>query len=175
MNLSEKAHARHLVELGFLKEHLEEIGLESTVLERSQELPLNVLLTNIQNDHKGRKRVVNFAFVPMPEGDMDYISLLQFYTVIPCELSPENQGSLEKLIMAINCQTAIGYFGAKENKEVFLRYTYSTSASHLISKDEFKETLFLFVYMMEIYAEIIEDVASGKKSLQEALKAISAE
>lgn len=166
-------HARHLVELDYLKRYMEELGLESKLVERSEEVPLNTLLTALKKDYKGRERSMNFSYIPLLEEEFEYINLLQLYAPLPCDLNLEYKSSLERFLLTVNGQAAIGHFNLKKNNEIFLRYVHITSQDELINQNEIKETVMLFIYMQEIFGESIEDVASGKKDLQTALRELS--
>ncbi|MTI85716.1 MAG: hypothetical protein FH756_17930 [Firmicutes bacterium] len=167
--ISEKVHARHLVFLDFIKRYLEEDGMESMLMERSEDLPLNILLTSIKRDHKGRERFINFSFVPTSEDDLENLNLLQFYSIVPCDYKPENRDSLEKLLLAINQHMAVGHFGIKQDAEVYIRYIHAFPLSSLPQKEDINELVMLYTYMHDSFGELIESVVSGEKVLQDAL------
>ncbi|WP_372633088.1 hypothetical protein [Cohnella sp.] len=64
----------------------------------------------------------------------------------------------------------LGYFGIKEDGEVYARYVYTVSSSRTVSADELLEVVSLFHYMLELFADRIERVASGVLSPDEALQ-----
>lgn len=171
--ISEKLHALHAVELGFLQSGLEEEGFTTQFVEKSPELPLHVLLLSLGQDGKGRDRWINFNFVPLPDEEIENIRLLQLYSVVPCTIRSDRQDAVRRLLHAVNCVMPIGGYGIKEDGEVFIRYVYSASASRTLSPEELLEVVSLFNYMLELFAERIEDVASGAASLEDALAAIN--
>jgi len=165
----EVVHARHLAEFGFLKRDLEQAGYPATIVEKSEAIPLNVLLAAIEKDHKNRDRFINFSFVPLDEDDLSYIQLLQIYTTIPCDIRPELADDVGKLLLAINCRLAIGHFSVKEDGEMYYRYVHSASYAEKLRRDEIMEILALFLFMLNTFAKRIDEVASGDVSLSDAL------
>ena len=166
----EETHARNLVELDYLKQYIDELGWESNLVERSSEIPINVLLARIEKDFKGRDRAINFTYIPTSDEDLESINLLQLYTSVPCDLDVKFRGDVEKLLLAINGTLAIGHFNIKPNNEIFFRYVYVTSKAELINQETITETVLLFVYVQDMFAELIDDVASGQKNFQMALQ-----
>ncbi|MGI0485747.1 hypothetical protein ACN4EK_09945 [Pantanalinema rosaneae CENA516] len=173
--ISEATHARNLAELDFLKRYMDEIGLESKLVERSPEVPINVLLTAIAKDKQGRDRAINFSYIPTSDEDLEAINLLQLYTSVPCDFNPDYRDALEKLLMAINGVLALGHYNLKPNNELFYRYIYIAPKDELLNQAAITETVLLFVYTQDMFVDLIDAVASGKTDLQTALKELESE
>ncbi|WP_284638203.1 YbjN domain-containing protein [Paenibacillus silviterrae] len=171
--MNESIHARHLAELGFLKQYLEEAGLQSDLLEKSEEVPLNVLLAPMLKDHKGRDRYVNFSFVPFTDDELESIRLLQIYTTVPVNWKEGTRSSVEKLLLAINCQLAIGHFSIKSDDEVYYRYVYAAPGGQTLRREDMLELIDLFMLMLDMFSRTIDDVASGALSLASAMAAVN--
>lgn len=168
--ISEATHAKNLAELDVLKRYMDEIGLESKLVERSPEVPINVLLTTIAKDKKGRERAINFSYLPTSDDDLEVINLLQLYTSIPYDFNLAYRDALEKLLMVINGVLAIGHYNLKPNNELFYRYIYIAPKHELLNQAAFTETVLLFVYTQDMFVDLIDAVASGQKDVQAALK-----
>ena len=168
--VSEMEHAKQLAELGGLQAGLNKEGFSTELLERSSDIPLHVLWLPLGKDARGRERIVNLNFVPLPESDIEWIRLLQLYTVVPCEIAANRRSALESLLHAANGVLPLGYFGIKEDGEVYARYVYTVPSSRTVSADELLEVVSLFHYMLEMFADRIERVASGELSPDEALQ-----
>lgn len=167
--LTEALHARHIAELGFLEQALAESGLQVNLLEKSEEVPLHILLAALENDHKDRERFVNFSFVPIPENELEEIQLLQLYTLIPCDRKTDKSTDVGKLLLAINCRLAIGHFSMKDDGDLYYRYVHCAPKTELIHTPAFLEMVSLFLFMLEMFSKLIDDVYSGRISLAAAL------
>lgn len=170
--VSDMEHAKQLAELGGMQAGLEKEGFHSELLERSEDIPLHVLLLPLGKDERGRDRIVNLNFVPLPESDISWIRLLQLYTVVPCEIAPDRRPSVESLLLAVNGVLPLGHFGIKEDGEVYARYVYTVPSSRTVSADELLEVVSLFHYMLEMFADRIGRVAGGELSANEALQGL---
>jgi len=168
--ISEFEHAKQLAELGAIQAGFAKEEFHSELLERTPEIPLNVLLLPIGKDGRGRDRIVNLNFVPLPESDIEWIRLLQLYTVVPGRVAPERREAVGELLLAANASLPLGHYGLKEDGEVYARYVYTAPSSRTVSTDELLEAVSLFHYMLELYADRIERVASGELSPEEALR-----
>ncbi|MFC4307171.1 YbjN domain-containing protein [Cohnella boryungensis] len=168
--ISELEHAKHLAELGGLQAGFEEEGLQTELLERSPDIPLHVLLLALGKDRQNRDRIINLSFVPMPESDIEWIRLLQLYSIVPCVVAPDRRSAVESVLLAANGVLPLGHFGIKEDGEVYARYVYTVPSSRTVSGDELLEVVSLFHYMLEMFADRIERVASGELSADEALQ-----
>jgi len=171
--VSELEHAKQLAELGTIQAGFEKEGFGSELLERSPEIPLHVLLLPLGKDGRGRDRVVNLNFVPLPESDIEWIRLLQLYTVVPCDIAPDRRGAVESLLLAANGVLPLGHFGIKEDGEVYARYVYTVPSSRTVSADELLEVVSLFHYMLEMFAERIDRVAGGTLSPDDAMRELN--
>jgi hypothetical protein len=160
--LPEIVHARHLTQLGLVKEILDEAELPTSILDRSEAIPFHVLMVGFQEDSQGRDRFLHFSFLPLNEEDMQSVQLLQLYSTLPFTLKPENKEAVALLLLEVNTRLPIGHFGVNEYGEVHYRYVYSLSASKAMDADEMLNIVSLFVYMCDMFSEALEKVASGR-------------
>lgn len=170
--VSDFIHARHAAQLGNLKDYFEARGWSSRLVEPGKEMPVHVLLTGMPADSQGRERVINFAFIPTGEDDLDNIVLLQLYSPLPFKPVDEHKGDVESLLMVLNATMPIGFFSITGD-EIFLRYVYTASRSTTIDEDEMVEMTALFLSMQEAFGGVIEAVATGEKALDEVLPGIA--
>jgi hypothetical protein len=170
--LTDLAHARHLAQLGQLKEILDEAELATNLLEKSEAIPLHVLMAGFQEDSKGRDRFLHFSFLPLNDDDIVAIQLLQIYSTLPFHLKEGAREGVAALLLEVNTRLPVGHFGVNEEGELHYRYVYSLSASRTFDGDEVLEILTLFVYMCDMFAEHIELVASGEASADTVIQAL---
>ncbi|KRF43936.1 YbjN domain-containing protein [Paenibacillus sp. Soil787] len=170
--LPDKIHARHLAQLGFLKEILDETGLATNLLEKSEAIPLHVLMAGFQEDKKGRERFLHFSFLPLNDDDIVAIQLLQIYSTLPFHLQEGSRDAVASVLLEINTRLPIGHFGINEQNELHYRYVYSISASRTFESEGVLEILSLFVYMCDMFAEHVELVASGEASAEQVVQSL---
>lgn len=170
--ISNEEHSRNLVNLDLVKRYMEELNFATHLVEKSEETPLNMLLVNVGETYNKQDRILNFNYIPLPEGMVNSVELLQITSVIPAVYKKENENLLRKLLLEINTKLAVGNFILGDNETVMFRYIYVTPKLDVIRKEELKETTMLCVYMLEIFTETIEKVSSGELALADALKSI---
>jgi hypothetical protein len=170
--LPDKIHVRHLAQLGFLKDILDETGLATNLLEKSEAIPLHVLMTGFQEDKKGRERFLHFSFLPLNDDEIGAIQLLQIYSTLPFHLQEGSRDAVASVLLEINTRLPIGHFGINEQNELHYRYVYSISASSTFESEEVLEILSLFVYMCDMFAEHVELVSSGEASAEQVVQSL---
>ncbi|MBD0379440.1 YbjN domain-containing protein [Paenibacillus sedimenti] len=170
--LQDHVHKRHMEQLKLLKDILDETGLPTNLLEKSEAIPLHVLMAGFQEDKKGRDRFLHFSFLPLDEEETAAIHLLQIYSTLPFHLKEERRDAAAAVLLEINTRLPIGHFGINEQNELHYRYVYSVSAANLFDSEEILDILSLFVYMCDMFAEPVELVASGEADAGEVLQSI---
>lgn len=167
---SEKMQSRHLTELGTIKRYMDDIEIESVLLKKGDVFPLHSLVIDVENDYKNRQRHVTLNFVPIDDNEFEYIHLLQFYTILLFKYEEQYKSDVEQLILYINRLTAIGDFGLRGDSEIDFRYVYTASLEDIIPQAQISETLILYVFMLDIYAKMLEAVGTGERTLQDVIK-----
>lgn len=170
--LPDLVHARHLAQLGLLKQILDEADLATNLLEKSEAIPLHVLMAGFQEDKKGRERFLHFSFLPLNDDDIVAIQLLQIYSTLPFHLQEGTRDGVAAVLLEINTRLPIGHFGINEQDELHYRYVYSISAASTFESEEVLEILSLFVYMCDMFAEHVELVASGEASAEQVVQSL---
>ncbi|WP_434687005.1 hypothetical protein [Pseudanabaena minima] len=168
--VSEETNAKTYMELARLEECLAEMDFRTQLIERSAEYEINVLLASIEPDYKNRERMVNFTFVPVGDDQLDYISLLQFYTNYPFELDNAYKDELIKLLCFLNTKMPMGCLSINKDNQVFFKYIYAIKKHEFLEKDSTQELVALFQYAMSIFAQPIEEVAIGTMTCAKALE-----
>lgn len=166
---SEEVQKKHLEELSQLRIYIDKLELETRIIKKSDIIPIHILLAGLTVDYKDRDRFVNFSFVPLSEEDLQHINLLQFYTSLPIEIENEHIDEVKKLLHVINTHMAIGHFGIQEDGEIYIRYIYPTHRIHGVNEQQFLETFLLYISMIDLHEKIIEEVGTGKLSLEDAV------
>jgi len=169
--MRESTQARDLVELGFLKQYLkDEADLQSDLIEPSADIPVGALLVPLTRDDRQRDRYLTFSFVPsLSQQGIKHIRLLQIYTKVPVQWKEGNLEKVEKLLISINCHLAVGHYSIREDGELYYRYVWCVPGSAVLPKNETLEVIDLFLLMLEMFAGVIDGVASGQTELSAAL------
>jgi hypothetical protein len=162
-------HARHLAQLSLLKNILDEADLLTTMLEKSEAIPIHVLMVGIQQDEEDRDRYLHFSFLPLNEEEIQAVQLLQIYCTLPIELEADKKDALASLMLEINTRLPIGHFGINEQNEIHYRYVYSLSGSKTFEADEILEIVSLFIYMIDMFSGPVEGLANGSVDLATSL------
>jgi hypothetical protein len=163
--LSEGAKARHWERLENLESLLKETGLATSLLQQSESIPFHLLIAAFQQDNRGRDRFLHFSFLPIDEQDIQAVELLQIYSTLPFRLQEGLRDQAALLLLEINTRLPIGHFGINEQGEIHYRYVYSLSAGQSFGAEEMLVIINMFMYMCDMFAEPIEDLASGAKDL----------
>jgi hypothetical protein len=170
--VSDLTNAKHTVELGHLEELFAKMGYHSSLMEPSRIVPIPTLAITMPLDEKGRDRSINVLFVPVADGELETLELLQLHTQIPCQLDERRQPDVEKLIGALNNKIGMGCIGIDANNNIYYRYIYPKAKFESIDERLISETVLLFIYLYERFSHLVESVATGQQSLDTALNLV---
>ncbi len=153
-----------LIKLEYLSRKLSEIDIESRVLTKTEELGLGTMIIALDHDYKDREQMVNLALLPRPDDDMEHINLMQFYVELPEPLELTVGNKVKDLLTEINTRMPIGHFGINDER-VYCRYVMVLPDGDTVNEADIIETLFLFADIIGVFQEMIEDLASERKTL----------
>ncbi len=172
MNL-EAMYARHLVELGYLQEIIQGLGYPAELIERSPEIPYHTLVAQLDHDSASRIREMACTFYPLNEEDTENILLLQYFLELPFEIHPQAYPEVYKLLLEVNNKSVLGHFSITADKpKIHHRYIQTLPAANLLAEEATAEVVTLFNYTSLMLGDIIESVATQKKSAGEAIQMI---
>jgi hypothetical protein len=168
--LSELTNAKYTAELSFLEGYLAQLGFESDLLERSETVPMPILITSIGGDEAGRPRLLHFLFVPIEEEHLQTVQLLQIHTLFPYEIQPDTLPETEKLLGYINQKLGMGSVGVDEQNSIYYKYIFAKARYQPLDEPLIVETVQLFIFLMERFSGVIEDVVTGQRDLSAAIE-----
>jgi hypothetical protein len=148
-----------------IKDFLENISVQSTVVEASEHLPLNMLMAVTQEQVS-----VNIMYVPLPEDHFTEIRLLQLHSLITANVVADKKNDLLVLLNELNNQSPFGTFAINEKGELGFKYIYPVSRFEMPKEEPFQETFSLYLNCLVGLRNVIILVNSGALSLQDALK-----
>ena len=173
--ISDLTDAKHTAQLGFIEGFMEDMGFDSVLVERGEQVSITLLVTQIPREDGGYWELT-FLYLPVNEDEFEQIELLQMYCQFHTKVTDQTQAATEKLITQINNHMLpIGRLGIGDNNEVFCRYVLATPKYDMLDQEVFSETVQLFIYMLEKIGQTVEKAAAGLIDLQYALNELKAE
>ena len=152
-----------------IKDYLTNIGVESAVLESSEQLPVNILVAVTQEQVS-----VNIMYVPLPEDHFNEIRLLQLYSLVVTNVDAARKKDLLELVNELNNQSPFGSFAINEKGELGFKYIYPVSRFEMPKEEPFQETFDLYLNCLMGFRNVVIHVNNGELPLQDALKDVMA-
>jgi len=167
--MREELHARHLVELGFLEEVLNELGYTTQLVEKSGQVPYHTLLVALEPDEQARPRQLALNFYPVGEDLAPHSLLLQYYLLLP--IRPKGAGAqrVRDWLPEVNSQVVLGHFGLGETAgQLHFRYVQALPRDEVITSEAVADVLTLVTYSPLLFLPALEGLADGSLTLAEA-------
>lgn len=168
------SQAKTLFELQQLEAAIRsEIDLDCQILTRSEAIPIDTLVVNLEADRKDRPRIASIIFIPLEDSDIETLKLLQFYCESPIQVTHETtRRVVAELLSAINLKAPLGTFCLNSQHQVVFKYVNALGKFRAIESEEFLETLLLWMFTLDSMSVLIESVASEEMSLELAIQTL---
>lgn len=137
-----------------------EIQIDAKLIEKNEQFEMHSLLLAAEDDYQGRTTFVNLAYVNDLSDEESNLALLQYFTELPVVLEEDQLQRMEALLNFVNIRMPLGHFCTQNNK-VYLRYVLAESKRDEEYAMKTIETFFMFVDVMDIFQESIEQIISG--------------
>jgi hypothetical protein len=167
---SELAFAKYEAELGYIERYLSEADYACTLLERSDDIPMPVLIAALPKDEAGRDRFFNFVFVPVEQEELTTLEFLQIYCQIPFKISPAYRAATEKFLFYANDTIVIGHAGLDADGTPNLRYILSKEQFRMIDQALIAELTQVMHFILDKVSPLVEQVGTGRLSPEKALE-----
>ncbi len=168
-NAQAQIYARHLVELGFLENLVNQMGYSTELIEASKDVPYHTLLINLDSDQQDRPRQMTLTFYPIDAEQFENTLLLQYFLELPFSVQPRAIDEMNKLLIYLNNKAVVGHFGITQGQnKLHHRYVQTLSSEDVVNEGIAADTIVLFNYTSILFGNILESVASGKMSAAEA-------
>lgn len=148
--------AKNLADLEVYKSYFKDM---SHLFEKSDNMPLSVLVLLLKKDNKKRDRTINLTFLPFKDSDLEELSPLQFYSILPFKYNGKSN-EINELILKLNQFSSLGGFSIN-NDEVILRYIHCIPRFEIYPKEKLEEIINLFVKNMDVLGSKIESCIVG--------------
>lgn len=163
---------RQQVDLTFLKETLDKVGIYGHLTPVSDESPLPFLSVQLGLNDQGDQAYIQMMYIPSAE-IMDETNLLQFFAVIP----EAGEGVTElpipdSLFAALNRRTPLGYFGTDDHGQAFCRYVYALARYTPPEEQVFMEVIDMFTGVLTAFGSKILAYRRGQLTEAELLQQI---
>lgn len=167
---STAADAMSMLDLISIQNILNEYDLPTAILEKSADLPLNSLIVNSTNDYKDRTRTLSFSFLPLESEHFPDVKLLQIFSEFNIDVVPTTIKAIEQLLVKLNILLPLGSLGLTDGNRIYFRYVHTLAKYDNLSEHE--QTLVnifnLFMYSLNVNARVLEEVATGAKTIDVA-------
>lgn len=159
-----------------LEAFFKEEEFETFFSEASEEQPFDELFVELPTDHYPHPVVLQIrplGVAPVPneiEGSPTDLISWQFFIILPFPLKQEATVDTLRLINFLNSQLELGYFGWLEKGDfLFFRYVNLFSLSEL-DKVQLEAIIGTILLTLDGITPLLQEIATGKKSLEEFLK-----
>lgn len=148
-----------------IREFLQNISVDSIVVESSEHIPLNKLMAVSPEQVS-----VSIMYMPLPEDHFTEIRLLQLYSLILADSAADKRADLLSLLNELNNQSPLGTFSINEKNELGFTYIYPVSRFEIPEEEPFQEVFSLYMNCLAGFRNVIMHVNAGDLSLKDALK-----
>lgn len=171
MSISEETLARQRTVLAHYQQAAASLGYDTRLIETSGETPAPLLVIGVEQDAQGRDRMVHLTFLPFADGqDFDHLSLIQYYAALPFSVAPEYRSQMAELLIVLNNLMTIGYFGQTQYGNLYHRHVLVEQKWALLQPETIQQFLMVCVHMQNMFATTIESVATGQRTVVQALQ-----
>lgn len=167
---SEQTQARTYLELAQLRDHARSIDLRAELVQADDDTPLHLLIVRFDDDDRGRERIATITFVPNPDDQLEAIKLLQVYVAYPFDARPELQGEAGLLIARLNSRLPLGSLAIADSGELCYKLVHAYAKFDVLQKAAASELMQLIEFVVGLFAEQLEEVATGERSAADALE-----
>jgi hypothetical protein len=155
------------------KKHLDKDNFTTKYFEHTKELPfdrLNLILPL----KKQSNIVLEMLYTPGLGGILKDFKLLQYFVRLPIDFEAELLEPVKSLVLKLNMGIPLMGFGVNENdRYIYFKCVSMVPDTNQPSEDMLKvliENVYMTGFIFDTFYDLIENVALGKKTLDEALK-----
>ncbi|HEX2095533.1 MAG TPA: hypothetical protein VHG28_24265 [Longimicrobiaceae bacterium] len=144
-------------------------GFPTRLVPAGGESPYDVLLVRL-GDAGTEGPVLELAFLPGMEAELERASLLQCFVPLPPAVAPGAEGELARLVLALGTRLPLIGFGYLETERIpcfrhLLMLPEAPEAGNLL----LRQTVWLVSYLLDLFGGAVAAVAAGRKRCEEAL------
>ena len=153
------------MELQTIETALKSEPFETLLQAPSAEIPVERLLVSLPSDISD-DLILELLYIPGLEKELEANKLLQFFTVLPCDVAVEKQVELQQLLIGLNVNLPVPSFGFREDDNlVYHKYVdFVPNQSDRYPVSAIVETIWLIAYIIDLFYEQIATVAATSKS-----------
>ena len=147
-------------------------GFQTRMLEKTAERPYDVLLAFVpQDEHPAGGVQLELSFIPGMDQQLAGLSLMQFFTGLANDLSPNTLSELQKAIISVNRFCPLVGFGIlSQPAMLYFRHVLMLPKTVEDSVPLVVQTTWLISYLVDVFGNNLTQVADGRASLAEAFR-----
>ncbi len=165
-----------------LKNLLDEVGLNSVLVDKSSLLPISTLIVSLEPENQEGDRTLNFSFIPLPDDAFPDIKLLQCYSELPITVENAHTATVAQVLLAINLTLPLGGFGLRIDPEtthpvIYFRYTHSLPKYEMIANQSAAliDMVRLVAYGLDVDLLTLEQVLTGEITAEAAITQLASD
>lgn len=166
--------AKHKSFLVNLEAFLTQEGWDVDFTEGNPDRPYDALILELESlqEESPEEWVLELAFLPTVEEELQPISILQFYVPLLAEVAQDYQSALSWLILKFNTKLPLVGFGFLEEYKLlyFKTNTMIIDEKAEMSYKIINETLFMISYLLTTFSHSLVQVAIGETNVEEAIQ-----
>ncbi len=168
---------RHLIELSFLENIVNDLGLTTQLLERSDSVPLHTLLINLDPEAPATNPLqLAVTFYPVADDQLENTLLLQYYLPLPAQFAADGLDRVRAWLPELNNKTALGHFGLTDDAhQLHFRYVQALPVTTGLSREAVADVLLLVTYTPTLFAGPLAGLAAATLTLEEARAQVAAQ
>ncbi|MFL6278335.1 MAG: hypothetical protein ACJ74G_24385 [Blastocatellia bacterium] len=135
-------------------------------------VPYDTLLVRIESfEEENRVWRLELSFLPGLEGDLERVSILQSFVSLSNQIAEAHGAALNRLLVKLNAKLPVGAFGLLDNHgQLFYKHNAMLPDDSPDAGDQIVQELVpMTTYLIALFSEPLIRVASGQKTVEEAL------
>jgi hypothetical protein len=146
-------------------------GFPTGFAAQGEQVPYDVLLVGVSDADETRQWQLELSFIPGMEENLDGAALLQCFAPLAGEVPPAAEDGLLRLIARLNAKLPIIGFGwLNAERMACFRHVAVLPRDDEAASELVEQAVWLTAYLLSVFAAAVEDVASGARSFDEALR-----
>ncbi|MBU0489780.1 MAG: YbjN domain-containing protein [Bacteroidetes bacterium] len=162
----------HLQQLKHLQELAQKIGFQASILEKSENSPLDVLSISVANDDDEEGYRLDLVFFPR-NVDLEGAELLQFFYLYPHTFNETGLQNVVQILPLINNRMSLGHLSINHiENTVQFKYILPLPFDKEVDILFFKDVLEICMFSPTLFEKIIFDLATAQITVEEAKRQI---
>jgi hypothetical protein len=159
--LTPVTRARHVAELGFMQQAVNDAGYETELVEPDDAGELPRLLVDLGIDDEERARVAHIRIIPLEDDPDVGASATRFVEItvpLPIEVPDDRVGDVRQAVTIVNEHIAVGLFGLHSTGSLYYRYVLATAFEDMVPGEMFAEVMSFVDFHQDHFTDYLEGI-----------------